>query len=72
MQPYVVSKTLDSEGNVVSQTQPIEKRQVISESTSEKIMASMEQVALNDEIGVTGIHKALGESLGSVTCRVMA
>lgn len=47
MQPYVVSKTLDSEGNVVSQTQPIEKRQVISESTSEKIMASMEQVALN-------------------------
>ncbi len=47
MQPYVVSKMLDSEGNVVSQTQPVEKRQVISESTSEKIMASMEQVALN-------------------------
>lgn len=47
MQPYVVSKTLDNEGNVVSQTQPVEKRQVISESTSEKIMASMEQVALN-------------------------
>ena len=47
MQPYVVSKTLDTEGNVVSQNQPVEKRQVISESTSEKIMASMEQVALN-------------------------
>lgn len=47
MQPYIVSKTLDNEGNVVSQTQPVEKRQVISESTSEKIMASMEQVALN-------------------------
>lgn len=47
MQPYIVSKTLDNEGNVISQTQPIEKRQVISESTSEKIMASMEQVALN-------------------------
>lgn len=47
MQPYVVSKTLDNEGNVVSQTQPVEKRQVVSESTSEKIMASMEQVALN-------------------------
>ena len=47
MQPYVVSKTLDSEGNVVSRTQPVVKRQVISESTSEKIMASMEQVALN-------------------------
>lgn len=47
MQPYVVSKTLDNEGNVVSQNQPVEKRQVVSESTSEKIMASMEQVALN-------------------------
>lgn len=47
MQPYIVSKTLDSDGNVISQNQPIEKRQVVSESTSEKIMASMEQVALN-------------------------
>ena len=47
MQPYIVSKTLDNQGNVISQTQPIEKRQVISESTSEKIMASMEQVALD-------------------------
>ena len=40
-------KTLDSDGNVILQNQPIEKRQVVSESTSEKIMASMEQVALN-------------------------
>lgn len=47
MQPYIVSKTLDSDGNVILQNQPIEKRQVVSESTSEKIMASMEQVALN-------------------------
>lgn len=47
MQPYVVAKELDNEGNVVSETEPIEKRQVISESTSEKIMASMEQVALS-------------------------
>lgn len=47
MQPYIVSKTLDRDGNVISQNQPIEKRQVVSESTSEKIMASMEQVALN-------------------------
>lgn len=46
MQPYVVAKTLDNDGNVVSQTEPVEKRQVISESTSEKIMASMEQVAI--------------------------
>lgn len=47
MKPYIVSKTLDSDGNVILQNQPIEKRQVVSESTSEKIMASMEQVALN-------------------------
>lgn len=47
MQPYIVSKTLDSDGNVILQNQPIEKRQVVSESTSEKIMASMEQVALD-------------------------
>lgn len=47
VQPYIVSKTLDNDGNVISQTQPTVKRQVISESTSEKIMASMEQVALD-------------------------
>lgn len=47
MQPYIVSKVLDSEGNLVSQTQPVQKRQVISQSTSEKIMESMEQVAIN-------------------------
>jgi stage V sporulation protein D (sporulation-specific penicillin-binding protein) len=46
MQPYVVAKTLDSDGNTVSQTSPIVKRQVISESTSEKILASMEQVSI--------------------------
>lgn len=47
MQPYIVSKVLDNEGKLVSQTQPIQKRQVISQSTSEMIMASMEQVAIN-------------------------
>lgn len=47
MQPYIVSKVLDNEGHLVSQTQPIQKRQVISQSTSEKIMDSMEQVAIN-------------------------
>lgn len=47
MQPYIVEKVLDNEGNLVSQTQPVQKRQVISQSTSEKIMESMEQVAIN-------------------------
>ncbi len=45
MQPYIVAKTLDANGNVISQTEPVVKRQVISESTSDKIIASMEQVS---------------------------
>ncbi len=45
MQPYIVAKTLDANGNVISETQPKVKRQVISESTSEKLVASMEQVS---------------------------
>ncbi len=45
MQPYIVEKTLDADGNIVSQTQPKVKRQVISESTSQKIVASMEEVS---------------------------
>ncbi len=45
MEPYIVEKTLDADGNVISQTQPTVKRQVISESTSDKIVAAMEQVS---------------------------
>lgn len=45
MQPYIVAKTLDANGNVLSETQPVVKRQVISESTSDLIIASMEQVS---------------------------
>lgn len=45
MQPYIVAKTLDANGNVISETQPVVKRQVISESTSDKIVASMEEVS---------------------------
>jgi stage V sporulation protein D (sporulation-specific penicillin-binding protein) len=45
MQPYIVAKTLDADGNVISETEPKVKRQVISESTSDLIIASMEQVS---------------------------
>ena len=45
MQPYIVAKTLDADGNVINETQPTVKRQVISESTSDKIIASMEEVS---------------------------
>lgn len=45
MQPYIVAKTLDANGNVISETEPKVKRQVISESTSDLIIASMEEVS---------------------------
>ncbi len=45
MQPYIVAKTLDANGNVLSETKPVVKRQVISESTSDLLIASMEQVS---------------------------
>ncbi|MBR2319422.1 MAG: PASTA domain-containing protein [Clostridia bacterium] len=37
MTPYVVSKVLDADGNVISATQPKMKRQIISEETSRRI-----------------------------------
>ncbi len=44
MQPYVVAKKLDQNGNTVSETTPTVKRQVISESTSETVIGMMEKV----------------------------
>ena len=41
MQPYVVSQILDAEGNVVKKTEPTVKRQVISQSTSQRLAAMM-------------------------------
>ena len=43
-QPYVVKQVLDSDGNVVSTTQPTAKRQVISEETSAQIRTLVEAV----------------------------
>lgn len=37
MTPYVVSKVLDADGNVISETEPKVKRQIISEETSDRI-----------------------------------
>ncbi len=44
LQPYIVAKTLDPDGNVVSETQPVVKRQVISENTAQIITGMMEDV----------------------------
>lgn len=44
MKPYVVTKQLDADGNILSETKPTVKRQVISKETSEKMREMMEGV----------------------------
>ncbi len=44
MQPHIVKATVDADGNILSTTQPVAKRQVVSESTSKRVCAMMEQV----------------------------
>ncbi len=47
MQPYVVKQVLDANGNVVSNTNPVVKRQVISSQTAERVSALL-AVAVED------------------------
>ncbi|MCR4616214.1 MAG: PASTA domain-containing protein [Clostridiales bacterium] len=44
MKPYIVDKKLDSNNNVISVTEPVVRRQVISESTAKTVTGMMEQV----------------------------
>lgn len=44
MQPYLVDKVVDSDGNIISQTEPVVKRRVISESTAQSVISMMESV----------------------------
>ncbi len=44
MQPYIVSATVDSDGNVLKTFDPVVKRQVISEKTSALVRSMMESV----------------------------
>lgn len=44
MTPYLVSKQLDEDGNTIKETEPVVRRQVISESTANIISDCMEQV----------------------------
>lgn len=44
MTPYVVKKVLDENGNIISETQPTVKRQVISQKTAEIMTGLMEEV----------------------------
>ena len=72
MQPYVVAKRLDGQGNTVAVTQPKVKRQVISASTARTVASWMEDV-VRDGTGknayVAGYHVAgktgTSEKLGS-------
>ena len=54
VQPYVVDQVLDSEGNVISTTETVTKRQVISSETSEKMRLVLEQVVENGNAQVAG------------------
>ena len=44
MEPYIVAKKLDEDGNTVYETTPTVRRQVVSESTSETVIGMMEKV----------------------------
>ncbi|MCM1392864.1 MAG: penicillin-binding transpeptidase domain-containing protein, partial [Ruminococcus sp.] len=44
MQPYVVDSVVDKDGNIVSKTEPVVKRQVISEDTAKTVRQMMEAV----------------------------
>ncbi len=44
MTPYLVSKQLDEDGNTIKETEPVVRRQVISESTASIISDCMEEV----------------------------
>ena len=47
MQPFVVSKIVDSSGNVVKTTEPTVKRQAISEEIAKQICGMLEQNAID-------------------------
>ena len=44
MTPYIVAKKLDDSGNIISETKPVVKRQVISASTAATVASYMEEV----------------------------
>lgn len=47
MQPYVVSQIVDSDGNVVKSTEPVVKRQAVSEDVADRICEMLEQNAID-------------------------
>ena len=53
MQPYIVSKMLDEDGNVIKENKPVVKRQVVSENTAEVLIDMMREV-VNNGTGLSG------------------
>lgn len=54
--PYVVSKIVDNEGNVVLTNERTVKRQVISKETSRLMCDTLEQVAIGNGAYIKGYH----------------
>ncbi len=50
MQPYIVQKVLDENGDVISNTEPTVKRQMISESTSKRVCNMLENAVSSGSI----------------------
>ena len=75
MKPYIVDKVLDSDGNLIKETEPVVKRQVVSESTSKRVLEAMVEtvktgtaknayVAGFNVAGKTGTSDKLNEEKG--------
>jgi len=75
MTPYLVSKQLDENGNVINETQPTVRRQVVSEQTAQKIADMMEGVVTSGTgknayvagyrvAGKTGTSQKIGTARG--------
>ena len=64
MRPYLVDHMVDSEGNIVSQTEPEVVRQVISEQTSAQVREILESVV---EEGGGATAKVAGYKIGGKT-----
>ncbi len=61
MKPYVVAKQLDESGNIIKETKPTVKRQVISETTAQRVLTMMEAVVSSGtgkNAYVAGFHVA--------------
>ena len=77
MTPYLVDKVLDTEGNIIKETTPVVKRQVISETTASMVADYMKDVVNTDKgtgknayaagyavAGKTGTSEKLSEGEG--------